>query len=70
LTYDEPVPLVPVVVVEIGGTLQVQSESISRTKAVVAICVVFVLMLEVVERGVPVKVGEANAALVVSVSWT
>ncbi len=67
MTYAEPVPLVPVVVVEIGGTLQVQSESISRTKAVVAICVVFVLMLEVVERGVPVKVGEAKAALVVSV---
>ena len=67
MTYDDPVPLVPVVVVEIGGTLQVQSESISRTKAVVAICVVFVSMLEVVDNGVPVKVGEASAALVVSV---
>ena len=33
-----------------------------RTKAVVAICVVFVLTAAVVESGVPVKVGDARGA--------
>jgi hypothetical protein len=40
------------------------------TKAVVAICVVFVSAAAGVERGVPVKVGDASGARVVSVPWT
>ena len=42
----------------------------ARTKAVVAICVVLVRAVAVVERGVPVKVGLANGARVVSLAWT
>jgi hypothetical protein len=53
----------PATVVEAAGTS-------CWTKAVVAICVVFVPAVAVGAVGVPVRPGEASGALEVSVGWT
>ena len=57
---DVPTAAVPV-------AAGVVADAWPTTYAVVAIWVVFVSAVAVVESGVPVKVGEANAALEVSV---
>jgi hypothetical protein len=46
------------------------SSRVALTKAVVAICVVFVPFAGVGAVGVPVKAGEAIGAREVSVGWT
>jgi hypothetical protein len=50
--------------------LGVVEEAWPSTNAVVASCVVFVFWAAVGAAGVPVKVGDASGARVVSVGWT